>query len=160
MAALKLLLVRGAEPGLRLWGPCLSGKGAGKPWASMTAQRSLAEGRETLVYILACPLGHHVLHNWEATLTALLLVSSSTACPQRLIYRARDCTASVLGDFLGMPALQTLLGSESESAFSQDSKFLSGWGSILTSCCKHRNVDHRPPLTHSTCLSQPPVCHV
>lgn len=36
-------------------------------------------------------------------------------------YRAPDFTPSVLGDFLGTPALQTRLGSESESAFSQDS---------------------------------------
>lgn len=35
--------------------------------------------------ILACPLGHHILHNREATLMALFLVYSSTACPQRFI---------------------------------------------------------------------------
>lgn len=81
---------------------------------------------------------------------ALLLACSSTACPPETC--ASDFTASVLGDFLGMPALQTRLGSAAESAFSQDPKLLSGWGSILTSCCKRRNVEHRPPLTHSTCL--------
>lgn len=36
-------------------------------------------GREALVHVLVYPLGHHIPHNWEATL--MLIICSSTTCP-------------------------------------------------------------------------------